>query len=139
MRRRYARGNVCIAIAGLVALFAAQASGNVISDTGVSDDSVSLHMPVGGFILTSPAALSHAAFIDLINETPVLETLQPPASPNDREDCAFTSGALFHKCFGSYSFIPQVSIASGEFYWLLETKPSLRSNSGSASGVAPQL
>jgi len=126
----------------LLALLTGTASGNPIyksgdlDEIGSSGESWTVAESSDELLVTSTSALSRAALTGLItdasNFAPSLpESLQPPAS-TEHNECSMTgTGALFNVCFGipsllpigHYYFMPQVSVANGEFYWLFESKP----------------
>jgi hypothetical protein len=93
----------------------------------------------GEFIVTSPAALSHAALTGLITDAfgnrsaveTVPEVLDTSADQARTSDCPASNTQLsFDTCFSvpslhpaGYVFIPQISASNGELYWQFVARP----------------
>ena len=136
-------------LGALLILRSPATSANLTLNAGDPDDgSMSVQLKsANDFLITSHAALSHAALTELITDAfgpsgpveSVPEALNTSADQASAPDCpASNTQVSFDTCFsvpsldpaGYYVFIPQISASNGEPFWQFVARPVFGAGTG---------
>jgi hypothetical protein len=137
--RLRSRAILLLSIGALLTLRPPVTSANLTLNSGdPNDGSLSVESKSAGeFIVTSSAALSHAALTGLITDS-FGPSGAGAADQASTSDCpASNTQVSFDSCFSvpslnpaGYVFLPQISASNGELYWRFVARPVLAADTG---------